>query len=145
MSESSSSGYSGNVAAGVVAGIIITVLLVGVNILAIVLAGFVAGLIARGASRGAIAGAASGIILTIVVIIFSVLGSTAFNFFNHYSSYSVIISTNLSLVSYITGLGSAAMYTRLVVFGIVFSALGGLVAGFLVPHSLSVDDTENTA
>lgn len=136
MDEQSRLGYVGNIAAGTIAALAITLLLISLSFFVIVLAGIVAGLIARGAARGAIAGAVSGAILSIAVIIFAILGTGAMNVFTPYSSYSTIISSDLSLVSYLTGLGNTAMYIRLVVFGVLFQALGGTIGGFLLPHSV---------
>ena len=136
MDEQSRLGYVGNIAAGVVAGLVIILLLINLNFFVIVLAGIVAGLIARGAARGAIAGAVSGAILSIAVIVFAILGSGAMHIFTPYSSYSTIISSDISLVSYLTRLGNIAMYIRLAVFGVLFQALGGAIGGFLLPHSV---------
>jgi hypothetical protein len=142
MNESKGPGYTGSVAAGAVAGIILAGVLVNSTVLAIVFAGLIAGLIARGTLRGTIAGLVSGIIMAIVVIVFSVLGSTAFGAFSSITSYSSLVSSDLSLISYLTGLGKTAMYVRIAVFGIGFCALGGFVGGSLLPNPAATDSEE---
>jgi len=145
MDEQSRLSYAGNVAAGIVAGLAIIILLINLNFFVILAAGIVAGLIARGAARGAIAGAISGAVLSIAVIVFAILGSSAMSVFTPYASYSTIISSDLSLVSYLTGLGNTAMYIRLAVFGIVFQSVGGTIGGLLLPHQVWSKVSSNKA